>query len=73
MEEIERWEERLGSGQSLEQATREMVMVSEGVSAARMFKKVFLSKRIESSFVDSVCDFLDAKIDPDTLIQELLS
>ena len=64
--------ERLGSGQSLEQATKEMVMVSEGVNAARMFKRVFLSKQIESSFVDTVCDFLDAKIDPDALIQELL-
>ena len=64
--------ERLGSGQSLEQATKEMVMVSEGVNAARMFKKVFLAKQIESPFVDTVCDFLDAKIDPDTLIQELL-
>ena len=49
-----------------------MVMVSEGVNAARMFKRVFSSKQIESSFVDAVCDFLDAKIDPDTLIQELL-
>ena len=64
--------ERLGSGQSLEQATKEMVMVSEGVNAARMFKRVFLSKQIESPFVDTVCDFLDAKIDPDALIQELL-
>jgi len=37
-----------------------------------MFKRVFLSKQIESPFVDTVCDFLDAKIDPDALIQELL-
>ena len=51
--------ERLGRGQTLEQAEAEMVMVSEGVRAARMFKKLFADKSIDAPFVDAVCAFLD--------------
>ena len=51
--------ERLGRGQTLEQAQKEMVMVSEGVRAARMFKQLFASKGIDAPFVTAVCDLLD--------------
>ena len=51
--------ERLGRGQTLEQAEAEMVMVSEGVRAARMFKKLFADKSIDAPFVDAVCALLD--------------
>ncbi len=51
--------ERLGKGQTLEQAQKEMVMVSEGVRAARMYKHLFAAKGIDSPFVDAVCDLLD--------------
>mgnify|MGYP001156845026 FL=1 len=64
--------ERLGSGQSLEQATEEMVMVSEGVNAARMFNRLFRSKKVSAPFVESVCRFLESEIDADELIEELL-
>ena len=51
--------ERLGKGQTLEQAEAEMVMVSEGVRAARMFKKLLAGKGIEAPFVGTVCALLD--------------
>jgi len=51
--------ERLGMGQTLKQAESEMVMVSEGVRAARMFKNLFSDKGIEAPFVDAVCALLD--------------
>ena len=51
--------ERLGMGQTLKQAESEMVMVSEGVRAARMFKNLFSDKGIEAPFVDAVCVLLD--------------
>ena len=51
--------ERLGMGQTLKEAESEMVMVSEGVRAARMFKSLFSDKGIEAPFVDAVCALLD--------------
>jgi glycerol-3-phosphate dehydrogenase (NAD(P)+) len=51
--------ERLGLGQTLKQAESEMVMVSEGVRAARMFKNLFASKGIDAPFVGAVCALLD--------------
>ena len=51
--------ERLGLGQTLKQAESEMVMVSEGVRAARMFKNLFAAKGIEAPFVGAVCALLD--------------
>ncbi|MBT6893441.1 MAG: hypothetical protein HOA25_18205, partial [Gammaproteobacteria bacterium] len=51
--------ERLGLGQTLKQAESEMVMVSEGVRAARMFNNLFAAKGIEAPFVDAVCALLD--------------
>jgi glycerol-3-phosphate dehydrogenase (NAD(P)+) len=51
--------ERLGKGQTLEEAEAAMVMVSEGVRAARMFKNLFAGQGIEAPFVDAVCALLD--------------
>jgi len=51
--------ERLGKGQSLAEAEAAMVMVSEGVRAARMFKNLFAGKGIDAPFVDAVCALLD--------------
>ena len=51
--------ERLGLGQTLKQAESEMVMVSEGVRAARMFKNLFAAKGIDAPFVGAVCALLD--------------
>ena len=51
--------ERLGLGQTLRAAEKDMVMVSEGVRAARLFRTLFASKAIASPFVDAVCALLD--------------
>lgn len=64
--------ERLGKGQSLEQAESEMHMVSEGVRAARMFKALFAGKRLDAPFVDAVCGLLDGKIDIDNFLERVV-
>ena len=51
--------ERLGRGQTLAQAEAEMVMVSEGVRAARMFRNLFAGKNLEAPFVAALCALLD--------------
>lgn len=51
--------ERLGRGQSLVEAEGEMVMVSEGVRAARMFQGLFARTGEPAPFVDAVCGLLD--------------
>ena len=51
--------ERLGRGQTLAQAQEEMVMVSEGVRAARMFRNLFAGKNLEAPFVAALCALLD--------------
>ena len=50
--------ERLGRGQTLEQAQNEMVMVSEGVRAARMFQRLYRNGGLSAPFVDAVCAFV---------------
>lgn len=65
--------ERLGRGQSLAEAEADMVMVSEGVRAARMFTGVFHGAGIDAPFVSAVCALLDAEIDVDTLLDRVMS
>jgi len=64
--------ERLGKGQSLEQAESEMVMVSEGVRAARMFDKLFAGKSIDAPFVRSVCALLDEGASIDEFLDRVM-
>ena len=64
--------ERLGKGQTLEQAQGEMVMVSEGVRAARMFQALFAAKQIPAPFVDTVCDLLDGNKDVDAFLTAIM-
>jgi len=64
--------ERLGLGQTLEQAQGEMVMVSEGVRAARMFQKLFASQSLDAPFVDTVCALLDGKADIDAFLEQMM-
>ena len=61
--------ERLGKGQTLAEAEADMVMVSEGVRAARMFKNLFASKGVEAPFVDAVCALLDEGASIDDFLQ----
>lgn len=60
--------ERLGRGQSLAEAEGEMVMVSEGVRAARMFQTVFKTAGLAAPFVDTVCALLDGSGDIDSFL-----
>lgn len=57
--------ERLGKGQTLAEAEADMVMVSEGVRAARMFQALFAAENLSAPFVDTVCALLnnDTNID----------
>ena len=64
--------ERLGRGQSLAEAQAEMVMVSEGVRAARMFRRRFTSLGEASKFVDAVCDLLDGKLSVEQFLDTAL-
>ena len=64
--------ERLGSGQTLAQAESEMVMVSEGVRAARMFSRLFASKQLDAPFVVAVCALLDGTLSLDEFFNRVM-
>jgi glycerol-3-phosphate dehydrogenase (NAD(P)+) len=64
--------ERLGRGQSLAEAEADMVMVSEGVRAARMFNKLFASRGIEAPFVSAVCSLLDDGASVGELLERII-
>ncbi|MFL2699500.1 MAG: NAD(P)H-dependent glycerol-3-phosphate dehydrogenase [Gammaproteobacteria bacterium] len=64
--------ERLGMGQTLKEAESEMVMVSEGVRAARMFKNLFSDKGIEAPFVDAVCVLLNEGTSIEEFIEQAI-
>ncbi len=55
--------QRLGEGQTLAEAQGEMVMVSEGVRAARMFEKLFRNESHDAPFVASVTGLLEGQLD----------
>ena len=65
--------ERLGKGQTLDEAQGEMVMVSEGVRAARMFHPLFKSKDLDAPFVAAVCGLLDGDLDLDGFLDRVMS
>ncbi len=65
--------ERLGKGQTLEDAQGGMVMVSEGVRAARMFNNLFISKGIAAPFVGAVCALLDEGASIDDFLGKVFS
>ncbi len=65
--------ERLGKGQTLAEAEADMVMVSEGVRAARMFKNLFAGKDIDAPFVDAVCALLDEGASIDEFLAAVMS
>ena len=65
--------ERLGRGQSLAEAEADMVMVSEGVRAARMFKELFATAGLSAPFVDTVCALLDNEVDIDGFLERVMA
>ncbi|MBT7336084.1 MAG: NAD(P)H-dependent glycerol-3-phosphate dehydrogenase [Gammaproteobacteria bacterium] len=65
--------ERLGRGQSLAEAEAAMVMVSEGVRAARMFAALFAARSIDAPFVNAVCGLLQGEADMDFFLKQLMA
>ncbi len=65
--------ERLGKGQTLEEAQGDMVMVSEGVRAARMFQALFAKQGLSAPFVDTVCGLLDGAIDMSGFLKQVMN
>ena len=65
--------ERLGKGQTLAEAEGEMVMVSEGVRAARMFKVLCANADVPAPFVAVVCGLLDDGLSIDDFLQQVMS
>lgn len=64
--------QRLGEGQSLEQATSEMVMVAEGVRATRMFAARIESMDVSAPFVTALAALLDGETDVDAFLSAVL-
>ena len=50
-----------------------MVMVSEGVRAARMFKTLCSTEQVASPFVNSVCALLDEGADIDEFLGQVMA
>jgi glycerol-3-phosphate dehydrogenase len=65
--------ERLGKGQTLAQAEADMVMVSEGVRAARMFKTLCSTQQVAAPFVNSVCALLDEGAGIDEFLERVMA
>lgn len=65
--------ERLGRGQTLREAQGSMVMVSEGVRAARMFRDVCKRAGHPAPFVAAVCGLLDGELTVETFLEAIAS
>ena len=64
--------EKLGQGLSLEEALGEMVMVSEGVRAARMFKERGVDVGVELPFVAALNRLLDGNLAVSDCVAEMV-
>ncbi|HIG03062.1 MAG TPA: NAD(P)H-dependent glycerol-3-phosphate dehydrogenase [Candidatus Poseidoniales archaeon] len=65
--------EKLGTGLTLQQALDEMVMVAEGVRAARMFTERGNEMGLEIPFVKAVNTLLDGDLLPDDCVKRIVS
>ena len=65
--------ERLGKGQTLAEAEAAMVMVSEGVRAARMFQALFATASLSAPFVDTVCALLSNETNIDGFLTRVMT
>lgn len=63
--------QKLGSGQTLEQAMEGSVMVAEGVRATRMFADLAAANGVQTPFIAAMLALLDGDIDPLTCVQRL--
>jgi len=65
--------QKLGEGQSLEQAMAGTVMVAEGVRATRMFAELAASRNLATPFIQALVELLDGRIDSATCVQRMMS
>lgn len=65
--------EKLGTGLNLDQALREMIMVAEGVRAARMFQRRAEDDDLKMPFVRAVTTMLDGAIDAEECCRRITS
>lgn len=63
--------EKLGAGMSLEMALEEMVMVAEGVRAARMFAARAAEVGCPTPFIDALCALLDGRVSADECVRSM--
>jgi glycerol-3-phosphate dehydrogenase (NAD(P)+) len=64
--------EMLGSGLRLEDALGEMVMVAEGVRAARMFAGRAAEVGCEVPFIDALCALLDGDLGAEECVRRMV-
>lgn len=64
--------EKLGKGLSLEEALEEMVMVAEGVRAAKMFAERSDKDGIDTPFVNAVNTLLNGEIDAEECVRRIV-
>jgi glycerol-3-phosphate dehydrogenase (NAD(P)+) len=65
--------QKLGEGQSLEQAMAGTVMVAEGVRATRMFAELAAANGIDTPFIAALTGLLDGTISPAACVQRMMS
>jgi glycerol-3-phosphate dehydrogenase (NAD(P)+) len=63
--------EKLGSGKSLEEAMDEMVMVAEGVRAARMFAARAEDLGCQVPFINALCALLDGRLNAEDCVRSI--
>ena len=63
--------EKLGSGKTLEQSMSEMVMVAEGVRAARMFSAKAEDVGCDVPFIKALCALLDGEISAEECVRSM--
>ena len=65
--------QKLGEGQTLQQAMEGTVMVAEGVRATRMFAELAGAKHVDTPFVTALMELLDGTLDPNACVARLIS
>ncbi len=65
--------QKLGEGQSLEQAMEGTVMVAEGVRATRMFAELAGANDVDTPFVAALLQLLEGRLDPGACVARMMS
>ena len=65
--------QKLGEGQTLEQAMEGTVMVAEGVRATRMFAGLAATNKVDTPFIAALIELLEGTLAPDACVQRMMS